>query len=118
MSTRSETSRTVRDLVVVDDSLEEYGELIERCDRDSVRVTLTNTGMGALRLVPSHCDAQWWVSSRLPDMTGLDLLGMLRAIEPGLAVRLITRHFDLQEENEAYRLGAEAYRTQPDLNQL
>ncbi|MEM9353518.1 MAG: response regulator [Planctomycetota bacterium] len=118
MNTRPETCSKLHDLVVVDASLEEHGELIERCERESVRLTLTNTGMGALRLVPSHCDAHWWVGSRLPDMTGLELLAMLRAIEPDLSVQIIADRYDIEEETEAYRLGAQAYRTQPHANQF
>lgn len=110
MSLFDKPSSRRRRMVVVDPSIDDYAGWADDTRDGSLRITLATSGADALALLPSHCDVDWIVSSDLPDMTGLELLHMLHAIEPDLPVQLVTNQYDMDQELEAYRLGAKVCR--------
>ena len=113
MNPATNASMSCRNVVIIDPAFDEYAHLCDEFCDEHLCVTFTNSGSGALRLVPSHCDAEWLVNAELPDMTGLELLEMLRAIEPCLSVQLVANQYDVEHELKAYRMGAKLYATKP-----
>jgi len=100
-------------LVVVDSQLDDYCCLHLPARKHLVRLTLTTTGSGALRLAPSFADAVWLLSPQLPDMNGLDLLEMLQSLQSDLRAIVVDNEYDPQREQRALELKAIQYVCKP-----
>jgi DNA-binding NarL/FixJ family response regulator len=107
-----------RHVVIVDPEISNYTNILNSTQDPIDCITITTTASGALRLAPSHCDARWLINAALPDMSGLALLELLLAIELTLKVEVIVETYDIEEEQEALRLGARHYRTKPRLDHV
>lgn len=106
-----------RQVVVVDACVDDYSRLFALAKKQSIRLVITTTGAGGLRLAPSFPDALWLVSTRLPDMNGLNLLEMLRSLAPKLTAFVVDHSYDDENERQALRLSAARYLCKPvDLN--
>ena len=110
--TTSRRSATTR-MVVVDPHIDDYRCLVEPARKLQVRLTLTTSGSGALRLAPSFADAVWLVSTRLPDMAGFDLLEMLRSLNQTYRIAVIDNQYEEAHERSALQLGAIQYVCKP-----
>ena len=106
-----------RQVVVVDPRLEDYTHLITSSGGATIRLTTTSHGCDALRLAPSFPDAAWLVSSELPDMSGLELLEMLRSLQPNQTTLLVDNEHCPVRELEALRLDATGYVCKPVLSE-
>ena len=102
-------------IVVVDPNLDDYRCLIEPARSQKVRFTLTSTGSGALRLVPSFADAVWLVSLQLPDMEGFELLAMIRSLQEQLRTVVVDETYDAERERRALESSAIQYVCKPVL---
>jgi PAS domain S-box-containing protein len=108
------------DILVVDDDpgmLETLGDVLERKGH---RVHTADRGRAALDRLgqPSAVDLAI-VDFELPDISGLDLLGSLKATSPETAVILISGHATLATALEAMEGHAESYLIKPlDLDRL
>jgi DNA-binding response OmpR family regulator len=71
------------------------------------------SGREALRLGAVDHGALWLISVELPDMTGLDLLEMLRDRLDGAAVCMVGKTYRVEDEMGAYRAGAAMYACKP-----
>ena len=100
-------------VVVVDSYVEDYDRLVEMAKQKQLRLTITTTGSGALRLASSYPDALWLVSTRLPDMRGLSLLEMLKSLLPKLTAFVVDPSYDQENERQALRLSAAHYLCKP-----
>jgi len=100
-------------LVIVDPRLDDYRCLVEPARKHLIRLTLTSSGGGALRLAPSFVDALWLVSLQLPDMNGLDVLEMLRSLQSSLRAVVVDATYDQQHEMRALGLRALQYVCKP-----
>lgn len=110
--TTPQRSTTTR-VVVVDTQLEDYHCLVQPAREQSVRLTLTTSGSGALRLAPSFADAVWLVSIQLPDMSGLELLEMLMSLNSSYRIAVIDNSYQERHERIALQLGAIQYVCKP-----
>ena len=102
-----------RQVVVVDACVNDYVRLCELVKEEAIRLTITTTGAGGLRLASSFPDALWLVSTRLPDMSGLSLLEMLRSLLPSLTAYVVDATYDDEHERQALRLSAAQYLCKP-----
>ena len=102
-----------KQIVVVDAVLDDYRCLATMVQSHTIRMALATTGAGGLRLAPSHPDALWLVSVTLPDMSGLDLLEMIRATQPRLSVFAVDGDYDAARERRALQLSATRYVCKP-----
>lgn len=100
-------------LIVVDPRLDDYVALVEPLQQQLVRLTLTTTGRCALRLLPSFADALWLLNPHLPDMSGLDLLEMLRSLQRDLKTVVVDDQYDERREQRALELRAIQYVCKP-----
>lgn len=112
MATPNKTTTRGR-VVIVDPHLDHYQCLAEAARKHLVRLTLTSSGGGALRLAPSFGDALWLVTPQLPDMNGLELLEMLRSVQPALEAVVVDSSYDRQREVRALELRAVQYVCKP-----
>ena len=113
MSAVEKASSARRQIVVVDACVDDYSRLLEPAKAQAIRLTITTTGAGALRLAASFPDSLWLVSTSLPDMSGLRLLEMLRSLQPKLTVFVVDGVHDDQHERQALRLSAAQYLCKP-----
>jgi DNA-binding response OmpR family regulator len=100
-------------VVIVDPRLDDYQMLVEPIRKQRIRLTLTSTGSGALRLVPSFSDALWLVTPQLPDMNGLDLLEMLQSLRTLRSVVVVDCEYSRPHELRALQLRATQYVCKP-----
>ena len=113
MATQTRVVTSQGCLVVVDPHFDDYHCLLEPARKRLVRLTLTTTGRNALRLLPSFADALWLLSPQLPDMDGLDLLGMLHSVQWKLNVVVVDNLYDPRREQRALELRAAQYVCKP-----
>lgn len=94
-----------------DDSLRRVLEYNLR--EDGYRVVTAADGAEGLRTFQSASVDLVLTDVRMPDMDGLDLLTRLKAIQPDLAVIVLTAHGTIDAAVEAMKLGAFDYLTKP-----
>ncbi len=113
MTARNSVTTFRQRLVIVDPCLDDYQCLAKSARKRRMRFTLTSTGRGALRLLPSFSDACWLLSPQLPDMCGIDLLEMLLSLQPKLKAAIVDSQYHHQREQLALQLGANQYLCKP-----
>jgi len=82
-----------REVVVVDASCQQYGDLVASAQRGSIGLHFCVDGRSAVRFAREFRADVWLIASELPDMSGLDLIGLL------------SRHV-LQAEVDPFRPGS------------
>ena len=102
-----------RQIVIVDACVDDYACLVEPAQAEAIRLTITSTGAGGLRLASSFPDALWMISTRLPDMRGLDLLEMLRSLLPQLTAFVVDSVPSQEHERQALQRSATKYLCKP-----
>lgn len=94
----------------------------DEATRDSLRFLLASAGIGALThptatdfaaALPIPGAACVITDVRMPDMSGIDLLKIVRSKQPGLPVIVITGHGDVALAVEAMKLGAVDFLEKP-----
>jgi DNA-binding response OmpR family regulator len=80
---------------------------------DNVRMEVFNNARAALRQDPSCPPELWVVNMSLPDMSGTDLLAMLRWRYPGVPIVLVSDDYRAEDEVSARCSGAELYLCKP-----
>lgn len=98
---------------VVDANADDYSELRENMTQDGYRVEVCTSGRAALRHDPTNAPELWVVNMNLPDMSGPDLLSMLRWRYPGVPICLVSDQFRAEDEISARCSGAELYLCKP-----
>jgi DNA-binding NtrC family response regulator len=108
-------------ILVVDDEArvrEEIGEYLSKRSFEVYSAADPSTAINLLQQYQFHIAI---VDIKLPVMSGLELLGLIRETQPQLEVIMISGHGDMQSVIEAMRLGAIDYFQKPfrliDLNQ-
>jgi two-component system response regulator FlrC len=100
-------------VLVVDDDAEMRALLRRTLEFDGYLVTERDRGahvLGALREAPFDLII---LDKEMPEMTGLDVLPLLRREFPGVPVLLVTAFGGGQVESSALRLGATSYLEKP-----
>ncbi len=98
---------------VVDKNVGDYLSLTDAFCHDGVGVEVFSTARAALRHDPSNPPDLWVVNMNLPDISGPDLLSMLRSRYPGVPVYLVSDEYRVEEEICARCSGAEMYFCKP-----
>jgi DNA-binding response OmpR family regulator len=101
------------DLIVVDANCDEYHALaVALCQRE-VRVRFFASGRDALRAIGAFPSALWIVNSRLPDMSGVGFLRLIRHRVRRCRVILVGDDYSTEDELAARSAGATAYVCKP-----
>ncbi len=106
-------SRELCDLVVVDSLLQDYRSLMDDLAGWRERCHLFSTGSEAMRGTNASTSSLWLINSQLPDISGIDLLSLVRQRVPRTRVFLVGDHYCPQEESAARAAGATAYLCKP-----
>lgn len=100
-------------ILVVDDEKLIRWSLRERLTQDGFEVLEAEDGTVARRVVENnHLDLAL-LDLKLPDMTGIALLRVLRELSPELPVIIITAYSSVESAVEAMKTGAVDYLTKP-----
>ena len=103
----------VDNVIVVDASLEDYATLFADEYLRDLMVRFFATGEEALRSTDAATTALWMVNLQLPDMTGVNFLGLVRARARRCPVFLVSDVYSSDEEVAARAAGASAYLCKP-----
>jgi DNA-binding response OmpR family regulator len=109
----SAAKQLLDNLVVVDAKPDDYQPLVAALARDAVRVQLFASGEDALRAAETRRVEMWLVNVRLPDMSGIGLLKLIRRRLQRAIVFLIGDVYSAEDELAARTEGATAYVCKP-----
>lgn len=98
---------------VVDSHPEDYSCVAERLAQDELRMQVYGYGRDALRSDANEAPDLWVINMRLPDMSGLDLMAMLRWRFPGAPMVLVNDEYDSDAEIAARAGGPDMYLCKP-----
>jgi DNA-binding response OmpR family regulator len=109
------TVRTVFDryVNVVDALPADYVDIGETLASEGLGLHLFKCAGAALRHTAGSELEMWVINMKLPDMSGPDLLAMLRTRYPGVPVCLVSDSYRAEEEIRARCSGAELYLCKP-----
>ena len=110
---RTNSLNQAKQVLIVDPKADDYNCLADLVESGSIRWTITSSGASSLRLVPSHRDALWLLNTELPDMTGFDLLEMMRSMAPELTIFIVDDTYHPERETQALQLSAARYLCKP-----
>jgi DNA-binding NarL/FixJ family response regulator len=96
-------------IVVADPRPHDYHELAALAGRYGWHVHLLTSASATLRLARSTTAALWMVNTRLPDMSGFDLLEMIREQLSSARVFIVADRYNPEHESRACRIGAAFY---------
>jgi DNA-binding response OmpR family regulator len=109
----SAAEKRLDDLVIVDAKLKDYEPLVAALDDDALRVHQFSTGDDALRAAHVQSAPLWVVNVRLPDMSGIGLLKLIRRRSQRSLVFLVGDVYSAGDELAARTAGATAYVCKP-----
>jgi DNA-binding response OmpR family regulator len=98
---------------VVDANKNDYLDLQSSMADGGYRVRLCANGRAALRVEAEEAPEMWIVNINLPDMTGPDLISMLRWRYPKTPICLVSDDYSVEDEISARSTGAELYLCKP-----
>lgn len=98
---------------VVDANRDDYLALASEMHQSGYDVVVCGSGRAALRHDPSNPPELWVVNMNLPDMSGPDLLSMLRWRYPQVPICLVSDDYRVEDEISARCSGAELYVCKP-----
>ena len=107
-----QTVKTLR-VQIVDPQYEDYDCLLGLAASARVDLGFSRTGHSALRTGRLLGIDLCIVSTELPDMSGFDLLGMLRSARTDSTVFVVDNVYQLQHEQRAMMLQAAEYLCKP-----
>jgi DNA-binding response OmpR family regulator len=98
---------------VVDANVGDYQDLASNLSENGYHLEICANGRAALRLDPSKAPEMWVVNMNLPDISGPNLLSMLRWRYPGVPICLVSDNYRAEDEITARCSGAELYLCKP-----
>jgi len=101
-----------RTLLIVDDE-EGPRQSLRIVFKDDYNVLLADTGNKALELVKKHSVDAAVLDIRMSGMSGVELLGKLKEIDPTIEIIMLTAYETIETARQALRLGACDYLTKP-----
>lgn len=107
------TIRRIDDLAIVDAAPHDYAPLLSGDRFDDLTCRRYTTGDAAIRDIDSTRATLWMVNLRLPDMTGVSFLQLLRQRGQRCPIFLIADQHSLEDELAARGAGASAYLCKP-----
>ena len=101
-----------RTLLIVDDE-EGPRQSLRIVFKDDYNILLADTGGKAVDLVRQHSVDAAVLDIRMSGMSGVELLGKLKEIDPSIEVIMLTAYETIETARQALRLGACDYLTKP-----
>jgi DNA-binding response OmpR family regulator len=105
--------RRADDIVIVDANLDDYDFLRSELADQVIQINLFRTGERALGAAVSSSTTLWLINVRLPDMTGIHLLGLVRRRLRRCSIFLVGDVYSAEDELSARLAGATAYLCKP-----
>lgn len=102
-----------RRVQIVDPRYADYDSLLHLAASAGFDLNFTRTGHAALRAGRLGSVDLWIVNTKLPDMSGFDLLGMLRSARADSTVFVVDSDYQLEHERQATLLQAAQYLCKP-----
>jgi len=99
--------------VIVDRDESSFRQLLDSSPTPAPTVCFVPDGRSALRTPRGPHDRMWMINSWLPDMSGCDLLEMLRDRLEGLPVVICSDRYAVEDELRACRAGATLFLCKP-----
>lgn len=100
-------------LIVVDAQSEDYALLLTDIDRGEVGISVFPSGEAALRATGLYPSGLWMVNLRLPDMSGIGFMKLVRRRLRRSSVFLVGDKYSAADELAARAAGATAYFCKP-----
>ncbi|MCB2227053.1 MAG: response regulator [Desulfarculaceae bacterium] len=100
-------------ILLVDDELGYLEVLQKRMTRRGLEVTPVSSGAEAVRVARAQSFDVAVVDLKMEDMDGIEVLKVLKMMDPGLTVIILTGHGSEQAAREGMALGAFDYLTKP-----
>jgi DNA-binding response OmpR family regulator len=101
--------RSESHIVVTDARPKDYRDLSLLAGEYGWHVHFLTSGRAAIQFARPNCADLWMVNVCLPEMSGFDLLEILRDRAAGAPVFLVADHYDSEEERRACGCGAALY---------
>jgi DNA-binding response OmpR family regulator len=101
------------ELIVVDANPEDYSSILAELVVRSARVHVFETGEEAVRTPGAQPSTLWMVNMRLPDMSGIGLLTLVRRRFRRCNLFLVGDFYKAEDELAARAAGATAYVCKP-----
>lgn len=105
----TQSHRSELHIVVTDGWPKGYRNLTQLAGENGWHVHFLTTGTAALRFARPHCADLWMINLSLPDMSGFELLEILRNRDVGVPVFVIADQPNPEDESRACRGGASLY---------
>ena len=102
-----------KSLLIVDDEPKICEMLSRFFTQRGFQTSTATSGHQAIETVAKQCPDYVLLDIRMPDVSGLDVLKMLKAYCPGVKVVMVTAIDDQEVAATAFRLGATDYITKP-----
>ncbi|HEX5444327.1 MAG TPA: response regulator [Pirellulales bacterium] len=103
------TRRLQSHIVVADPRPRDYRQLLALAGEFGWHVHLLLSGAAALQFARRMAADLWLINGHLDDMSGCDLVAMLRELPVRSPLFLIGNHYDAEEERKACACGAGTY---------
>jgi len=100
-------------ILLVDDELGYLEVLQKRMSKRGLEVTPVSSGPKAIQLARAQSFDVAVVDLKMEDMDGIEVLKVLKMMDPGMAVIILTGHGSEQAAREGMSLGAFDYLTKP-----
>ena len=100
-------------VLVVEDDETVADVMVEVLRDEPLEIAVAASAEEALRMIAEHCPDLILTDLSLPGKSGLDVMRQARAIDPEVAVVLMTGHASVQNAVDALRQGASDYITKP-----
>src|SRR6266536_6173356 len=101
-----------RTLLIVDDE-EGPRQSLRIVFKDDYNILLADNGNKAVELARQHAVDAAVLDIRMSGMSGVELLGRLKEIDPAIEVIMLTAYETIETARQALRLGACDYLTKP-----
>jgi DNA-binding response OmpR family regulator len=107
------SDRPVDELIVIDANSNDYDRLVDELGLVDMRINLFSNGEEALRATSAGASTVWIVNIRLPDMSGISFLALVRRRTRQCSVFLVGDDYSAEDELAARLAGATAYLCKP-----
>jgi DNA-binding response OmpR family regulator len=101
--------RSQSHIVVTDARPKDYRDLALLAGENGWHIHFLTDGRAAIQFARPRAADLWMINVRLPEMSGFDLLKIVRDRVPGVPVFLVADRYDSEEERRACGCGAALY---------
>lgn len=101
------------DLLVVDDEDAHYASLVAIAKESGLHMSVAADGHSALQLASKRPPHVWMANLALADMSGVELLQLVRARRPATPFYLISNRYSADDELAARTAGATGFLCKP-----